>query len=387
MEEQKINEEVKQEGEFKVKKRGRPRKLSATNTETPKINLNKKEEDAVQAQETSDSDVVVEETKDETSSPQVVEEIRDAEKVEEAVEESKKEQETVISEIVDEPEVEEKQPIEVEPKVDLPENVEKLVNFMKETGGTIDDYVRLNADYSNVDEDTLLKEYYKNTKPHLDADEINFIMEEKFKVDEDYDEERDQRRKKLAKKEEVAKARKFLDGLKDKYYEEIKLRPTVNNELTKAKEFFDKFSKNEEIAKKQHQDFKANTHKFFSEDFKGFEFKLGEKRFRYGVANAKDIGDSQTNISNVVKKFLNEKGEVVDVKGYHKAMYAANNADTIAQHFYEQGKADAVKDVVAKSKNINNDVRKSAPEDIFLNGLKVKAVSGVDSSKLKIKKR
>ena len=387
MEENKTTEEVKQEGEFKIKKKpGRPKKLTNKSTDTPKINLNKKEEDAIQAQETSNSDAVIEEKKDETSSAQVVEEIRDAEKIEETKEESKSEDTPVISEITEEPVKEEVKEVE-QPKNDLPENVEKLVNFMKETGGDINDYVRLNADYSNVDEDTLLKEYYKNTKPHLDSEEINFIMEEKFKVDEDYDEERDQRRKKLAKKEEVAKARKFLDSLKEKYYEEIKLRPTVNNELTKAKEFFDKFSKDKEIARKQHENFKQDTKNFFSNEFKGFEFNVGEKRFRYGVSNPDDVADAQSDISNVVKKFLNDKGEVVDVKGYHKAMYAARNADTIAQHFYEQGKADAVKDVVAKSKNINTEARKSAPEDIYLNGLKVKAVSGINSSKLKIKKR
>jgi len=259
---------------------------------------------------------------------------------------------------------------------------------MEETGGDINDYVRLNADYSNVDEDTLLKEYYKNTKPHLDSSEIDFIMEENFKVDEDYDEERDQRRKKLAKKEEVAKAKNFLEDLKTKYYDEIKSRPTVNNEMSKASEFFNRYNKEQEIAKKRHEDFKNSTNKMFSEEFKGFDFSVGEKKFRYSVNNPSDVAEAQSDISNVVKKFLNDKGEVIDVKGYHKAMYAARNADTIAQHFYEQGKADAVKDVVAKSKNINKDVRQtSTPDDIYLNGFKVKAVSGVNSSKLKIKKK
>jgi len=377
--EEKKDGSVPQEGEFKIKKkRGRPKKLTAT-AETPKINF-KKEEDAVQAQETSDSDVVVEEKKDETSSTPVVEEVRDAEEV------SKEAPTPVIEEIVAEEQEEKQTEPTIEPASELPEGVDKLVSFMKETGGDMSDYLRLNADYSNVDEDVLLKEYYKNTKPHLEIDEIDFIMEENFKVDEDYDEEREVRRKKLAKKEEIAKARKFLDGLKDTYYEEIKLRPTVNNELTKAKQFFDKFSKDKEIAQKQHDNFKTNTQNFFSNEFKGFEFKLGEKNFRYGVSNPNEVADAQSDISNVVKKFLNDKGEVVDVKGYHKAMYAARNADTIAQHFYEQGKADAVKDVVAKSKNINNEARTSAPNDIFLNGFKLKAVSGVDSSKLKIKR-
>jgi len=378
MEEKEKN--VPQEGEFKMKKKpGRPKKLANKKVETPKMDLNKKEEEnAIQTQETSDSNVIVEEKKNETSSPEVVEEVRDAEKVEPAI----------IEEITETQDNTPNTVIETQSNnIELPENIEKLVNFINETGGNLNDYVRLNADYNNVDENTLLKEYYKNTKPHLDSEEIDFIMEEKFKVDEDYDEEREVRRKKLAKKEEVAKAKNFLEDLKTKYYEEIKSRPTVNNELNKAKEFFDRFSKDKEIAEKRHENFKTNTQKFFSNEFKGFEFNLGEKKFRYGVSNPIDVANAQSDISNVVKKFLNDQGEVVDVKGYHKAMYAARNADTIAQHFYEQGKADAVKDVVAKSKNINTDARTSAPEDIYLNGLKVKAVSGVNSSKLKIKKR
>lgn len=376
-------EEIKQEGDFKIKKKpGRPRKLTSQK-EPVKLDLNKaKEEDAVQTQETSDSDAAVEEKKDEASSPEVVEEIRDAEEVKPTEEE----QSVVISEVPTE-EIKTEEPVVEEAKKQLPEGIDKLVSFMEETGGTMSDYIRLNADYSNVDEDTLLKEYYKNTKPHLDAEEINFIMEEQFKVDEDYDEEREVRRKKLAKKEEVAKAKNFLEDLKVKYYEEIKSRPTVNNEMTKANEFFNKFKQQQEIAKQQHEQFKTKTNKLFSEEFKGFEFNLGDKRFRYSVNNASSVGESQSDISNVVKKFLNEKGEVVDVEGYHKAMYAANNADTIAQHFYEQGKADATKNIVANSKNVNKEVRTKAPEDLYLNGFKLKAVSGMNSSKLKINKK
>jgi hypothetical protein len=378
--EEKVNEVVPQEGDFKIKKK--PKKLTKK-TENPKMDFSKikenKEEDAVPEQKADDSNVVVEEKKDETSSEKVVEEIRPTEEL--------KEETPIIQEI-------EKEEIEkvVEPKVEiekpvLPENIEKLVDFMKETGGNINDYVRLNADYSNVSEDVLLQEYYKNTKPHLDPEEINFLMDEQFKVDEDYDEERAVRKKRLAKKEEVAKAKNFLEKLKKDYYEEIKLRPTENNQTREANEFFSKFKKNKEIAEQTHKKFKTDTNNFFSQEFKGFDFALGEKNFRYGVNNPSDVAEAQSNISNVLKKFLNEDGEVVDIKGYHKAIYAARNADTIAQHFYEQGKADAVKDVVAKSKNINNEVRASAPSDIFLNGLKVKAVSGVDSSKLKIKRK
>ena len=376
-------ENVPQEGEFKMKKkRGRPKKLVDNTKATARIDLTEKQtntsENAVQESKTEEPVLQSEETKEEQDMGlqevgQTHEE-KTTEEVKPVIEEIKEEEQEVVSKT------------ETPQQPELPEGIQNLVDFMKETGGNMQDYLRLNADYTNVDDDVLLKEYYKNTKPHLESDEIDFIMEEQFKVDEDYDEEREIRRKKLAKKEEVAKAKGFLEELKQKYYEEIKLRPTENNELTKAKEFFNKFSKEKEIAQKQHEMFKVNTKEYFS-DFKGFEFNLGEKKFRYGVNNPEDVANAQSDISNVVKKFLNDKGEVVDVKGYHKAMYAARNADTIAQHFYEQGKADAVKDVVAKSKNINTDARKTAPEDIYLKGFKIKAVNGLDSSKLKIKKR
>ena len=278
------------------------------------------------------------------------------------------------------------QAIESAPKVDLPENVEKLVEFMKETGGTLQDYVRLNADYSNVDPDTLLTEYYKQTKSHLDAAEIDFLMEDSFEFDEEIDEERDIRKKKLAKKEEVAKAKKFLEGLKDKYYSDIKLRPGLSPEQQKASDFFSRYNENQKVAEQQHSAFKENTKQMFTQDFKGFDFKLGEKTFRYGIQNVDKVADRQSNINNLIGKFLNDKGEVVDTKGYHKAIYAAENVDTIAKHFYEQGKADAVKDVVASSKNTSPEARSTAPSEVTVGGFKVRAISGVDSSKLKIKK-
>jgi hypothetical protein len=381
-------ENTPQEGEFKMKKKpGRPKKLVSKKAETPKIEF-KKENNAnpesstvgVSIEEPTKSISEVEVPKPEVQ--QVKEEILEKEEPIVEITEIEAEEEKT-------PEIISPTPIEVkQPKIELPENVDKLVNFMKETGGDINDYVRLNADYTNVDDNTLLTEYYKNTKPHLNAEEINFLMDEQFKVDDDYDEERVVRKKNLAKKEEVAKAHKFLENLKKEYYEEIKLRPTVNNEMTKATEFFSKFKQNQEIAKQQHEDFKSNTQHYFSEEFKGFDFAVGEKKFRYSVNNPNEVASAQSDISNVVKKFLNEKGDVIDVKGYHKAMYAASNADTIANHFYEQGKADATRNVIAQSKNIDSGARQTkAPDDIYLNGLKVKAVSGVNSSKLKIKRK
>jgi len=392
-------EEVKQEGTFKVKK---PRNLSKKD-EPIKIDLSKpktESTDAIQKQETGGlpedkrtGDIQKVETKgdqsqqkpDETLALQeekpIIEEIVDeviGEKVaEEIVELGEKMEERVKAPT----------PEEAREVAKLPENIEKVVDFMKETGGTLEDYVRLNADYSSVDNDTLLKEYYKQTKSHLDSEEINFLIEDNFSFDEDLDEERVVRKAKLAYKEEVAKAKGHLEGLKSQYYEEIKLRPGVTQDQQKAMDFFNRYNEDQDIAVKQHEAFKSNTQDYFNDEFKGFDFKVGEKKFRYGVKSPSEVADKQSNISNIIKKFLNEKGDVTDVKGYHKAMYAAEHADTIAQHFYEQGKSDATKDLVAKSKNISDEIRSTPTGDVFVGGLKVKAISGMDSSKLRIQKR
>tara|TARA_R110002073_G_scaffold38785_1_gene111077 strand:+ start:2861 stop:4072 length:1212 start_codon:yes stop_codon:yes gene_type:complete len=268
----------------------------------------------------------------------------------------------------------------------LPENIEKLVSFMEETGGNVEDYVRLNADYSTVDNNALLKEYYRKSKPHLDDDEINFLLEDNFSYNEELDEERDIRKRKLAFKEEVAEAKTFLEDLKGKYYDEIKLRPGVTQEQKKATDFFNRYNEEQDLSKQRKDRFKKATSNLLNDDFKGFEYNIGEKKFRYGVNNPTKIAQQQSDMTNFIGKFLNDKGEVSDHKGYHKAMHAAENMDQIASHFYEQGKADAVKDVVNSSKNISDTPRQTASDSVFINGLKVKAVNGIDSSKLKIKK-
>ena len=396
-----MSEEIKEtptgeleQGEFKIKKK--PRKLANKKPqETVKLDLAKKEEPKKEEVKQE----IKEDAVPESSATKV--DVRElpknggqvgeahAEK-QEAAEEKKEEPVATITEITEQPKAEEEvktpEP-EPQPQLELPENIEKLVNFMKETGGDINDYVRLNADYSNIDDEALLKEYYKQTKPHLDQDEIEFIMEDKFYYDEDIDEDRDIRKKKLAKKEEIARAKNFLEETKSKYYDEIKLRPGVTQEQQKAMEFFNRYNNEQQTVQKQHEEFKNTTKNYFTKDFKGFEFNLGEKRFSYNVQNPENVADNQSNLTNFVKTFLDDKGNVKDYEGYHKAIYAARNADTIANHFYEQGKADAIKDVTAKSKNINEDVRSTTPGDLFINGLRVKAVNGVDSSRLKVKSK
>ena len=390
-----MSEEVKQEGEFKMKTPTKPKNLGKKN-EVTKIEIPKegiesqgevipevtkveiKNKDAVQTQETNDSDAIVKESQDSGNSEEVVEEIR-------ATDEGVESPLTIVEDVEEEKQQEVVQEQQVVEQKQLPENIDKLVTFMEETGGTVQDYVRLNADYTNVDSTALIREYYKQTKPHLDSEDVSLLLED-FDYDEDIDEPKEIRKKKIAFKEEAAKAKDFLEGLKGKYYDEIKLRPGVTQEQQKALDFFNRYNEEQQAVKQNKDAFINQTSNLFSNDFKGFDFNVGEKKFRYGVKNPESVAEAQKDIANFVKTFLNDKGEVVKVKDYHKALFAARNADTIAQHFYEQGKADAVKDVMAKSKNISTEPRQTASGEVFVNGIKVKAMSGVDSSKLKIKK-
>ena len=269
----------------------------------------------------------------------------------------------------------------------IPENVQKLMDFMDETGGDLADYVNLNRDVKDLDNQEALLEYYKRTKPHLDSEEINFLMEDNFSFDEDVDDERDIKRKKLALKEQVAEAKTYLDGQKSKYYEEIKAGSKLTTEQQKAINFFDRYNKESEqtqkTAQQQKSRFNKKTEQVFNNEFKGFEYNVGDKRFRYNVKDAGQVKETQSDINNFVKKFLNEDNTMSDAKGYHKSLYTAMNADAVANHFYEQGKADALKDSVAKAKNINTTAR-SSHGDGQAGGMKVR-VLGDDSASFKFK--
>ncbi len=398
MSETKTNEPVKQEGEFKLKKKT-PKKLGITNNDPVKVDLTKPEatgevvpdvvkvdipkDDAIQIGETEKVDVG-EQTGDSAKvDKQVQEPSEDAQEsspIQEITEEDKDEVKEIKKEII---EAKQEQQILNKP---LPENIEKLIDFMESTGGTVEDYVALNKDYSSLDSAQLLSEYYKKTKPHLDQEEINFLMEDAFNFDEDVDEAREIRKKKLAYKEEVAKAKSYLESSKSKYYEEIKLKPSATGEQKEALNFYNNYKQQQELATKLHGDFRDNTKKLFSSDFKGFDFNVGDKKFRYGIKDPVKVGETQSDVQNFVSRFSNDEGQIVDQKGYHKAMYAAMNADKLAHHFYEQGKADGIKNVISSSKNPSKDgPRQVADGNVFINGLKVKSISGLDSSKLKIK--
>ena len=274
----------------------------------------------------------------------------------------------------------------------IPENLQKVIDFMDETGGNLEDYVRLNQDFSNYDDITVLREYYKQTKSHLDSSEIEFLIEDSFSFDEEVDEERDIKKKKIALKEQVANAKSHLDGQKSKYYEEIKAGSKLTKEQSKAVDFFNRYNKESEetkkVTEKQTNTFLNKTNEVFNDKFKGFEYNVGDKRYRFNVNNANEIKESQSDINNFVKKFLSENNEMSDAKGYHKSLFTAMNPDTIANHFYEQGKADALKQSVAKAKNVDMNPRQTFGENTNTSGPKVRVLTDNSSDfRLKFKNK
>lgn len=355
------------------------------------------EADAVQEQETDASDATVGEPENSESSETLVEEVRDTEQNEDAVQ---NEEQTILEEVTEEEVQEQTEQLtedvaeainEQETNgVDLPENIQKVVDFMNETGGSLEDYVRLNQDYSSLNEDQLLREYYENTKPHLDKEDIDILMED-FSYDEELDDDRDIRKAKIAKKEELAKAKQHLEGLKSKYYDEIKAGSKLTPEQQEAVNFFNRYKKeNQEtskIAEKQKATFLNKTEKLFSNDFKGFDYQVGDKKYRFKIKNPVEVKSAQSDINNFVKKFLNENNEMSDAAGYHKSLFTAMNADAVAKHFYEQGKADAIKESMTRTKNISMGARGVHTEAPNSNGFTVRAINGNDVSDFKIKIR
>ena len=380
------NAEAPMGEEVKVK----PRLKKYNNQDEPiKVSLAKEEpaEEQVEEQPKEDTqqeqpvvEEVVEETKEEeaveeTEQP-VLEEVKEEEQATEEVEEVKEAVEEAVAEAQETGEP-------------LPENIQKLMNFMEETGGDLEDYVKLNQDYSKYDDTTLLREYYRQTKPHLTGDEVDFLMEDGFTFDEEVDDPKDIKRKKLAFKEQVANARSHLDGQKSKYYEEIKAGVKLTPDQQKAVDFFNRYNKEQEETSKvtgeQRKVFTDKTNQLFSNKFKGFEYNVGDKKYRFNVKDVNQVRETQSDINNFVSKFMDKKQQLTDPQGYHKSLFTAMNADSIANHFYEQGKADAIKESVAKAKNVNMDPRQGLGE-VEAGGIKVKML-GEDSNQFKFKIR
>jgi hypothetical protein len=384
------------EGKVKVKRR--PSMKKKVIDDIIKVDLSKpKEEEKVEN--------VVEEQEPVAEEPTTSEAVGEQNPESEPEQESEKqvpedEQDSVLSEVTEEEvqeqteeltdKVEEAVKEQEQTGVDLPENIQKVVDFMNETGGDLQDYVKLNQDYSKLNDNFLLAEYYRQTKPHLSQDEVSFLMEDTFSYDEEVDEERDIKRKKLALKEQVANARVHLDGLKSKYYEEIKMGSKLAPEQQKAVDFFNRYNQETEesnkLAEKQKSIFLNKTNQVFNDQFKGFDYDVGDKKYRFNVKESDKVKETQSDINNFVKKFLNKNNEVEDAKGYHKSLFTAMNPDAVAKHFYDQGKADAIKDSVTKSKNISMDSRQ-LHGNMEAGGVKVKVLGDdANSFKFKIKK-
>ena len=369
---------------------------------TIKIDLSKLKKFQEQNESTEEQSTDEVPVRNEQNVSEEVPEENKEEQVEKPAEQSEAQEEVVLEEVTEEEVAETKkveaetiveQPVvekEVEPQVVVPENLQDLVKFMEETGGSLEDYARLNADYSNIDNDTLLLEYYKNTKPHLNMEEINFLIEDNFQFDEDVDEPRDIRKKKLAFKEEIARAKKHLTGLKDQYYKEVKLGSKLTREQQEAVSFYNKYSQEQEALGKAQkasaEHFKNATDNVFNQNFKGFDFNVGEKTYRFKVNDVQSTRQYQSDILNFVSEYVDENNMMNDAKGYHKALYAAKNIDKIVKHFYDQGKADAIKETTMKAKNIDMSPR-SAPPVVDAAGFKVKVLNGEDTSRLKFKIR
>tara|TARA_R100000388_G_scaffold11055_2_gene9255 strand:- start:141 stop:1313 length:1173 start_codon:yes stop_codon:yes gene_type:complete len=272
----------------------------------------------------------------------------------------------------------------------LPENIQKLVDFVNDTGGSVEDYVRLNRNYEEMDNQTALHEYYERTKPHLSREEVDFLMEDQFSYDEEVDDEKDIKRKKLALKEQVAEAKAYLDGQKSKYYDEIKATPVVNDEYQKAMDFFNRYNEeaeqNQRITEERSKYFEEKTNEVFNDKFEGFEYNVGDQRFRVNVRDAAKIRDVQSDLNNFIESHLDETGKIKNASDYHRSIYTAMNPDVIARHFYEQGQADALKQSVAQSKNIDMTPR-SAHGEVEAGGIKVRALDIDTSPSFKFKRR
>jgi hypothetical protein len=359
----------------------------------------KEETDAVQEQSTDEvpaqdepkiSEKVVEEIRNEEPAGESDADVRDTQEEEVVLEELTDEQPNESTNVEEKPveKVVEVEKTEVKEEIEYPENIQDLVKFMNETGGTLEDYVALNKDYEKFEDMSLLHEYYTRSKPHLSADEINFLIEDKFSFDEEIDEPKDIKRKKLAFKEEVAQAKNHLESQKSSYYKEIKAGSRLTPEQQKAMDFFNRYNEEsaeqEKTTQSQREVFDNKTKSFFNNQFKGFEYNVGDKRYRFNVKNVNEVKNTQSDINNFVKRFLNEKNEMNDAAGYHKSLFTAMNADAIANHFYEQGKSDAIKESVKSAKNIKMDPR-SSHQEIEVGGMKAKVISGDSTSGLKLK--
>ena len=274
-----------------------------------------------------------------------------------------------------------------ESNVDLPEDVSAYFKYKKETGRGIEDFVNLQKDYDNMDGNTLLSQYYAHTEEGLDSEDIKDLIEDKFKYDEDVDDEADIKKIERAKKRELAKARKFFNEQKDKYKIPLEssgggLSDEQVKEMESYKSYIEESNTAREAQKKRYDYFLEKTNEVFNDEFKGFEFKVGEKSFTFKPGDSNELKSKQSDVNNFVGKFMDkESGLMKDPQGYHRAISVAMNLDKFAEFFYNQGMTEAVDNVSKKSKNINMDSIRKTPENFSKDGLKIRNVGDSSSGK------
>lgn len=273
----------------------------------------------------------------------------------------------------------------------LPDEVSKYLDFKKETGRGFEDFIKANRSYDNLEDDQILKEYYSLTESDLDSEDIEYLMEDKFGYDEEVDDDRDIKKKNISKKRELAIAKKYLSKLSETYktplessggsYSEEQLK-----EINAYKEYVQKAQTEVESNKRKSEYFQKKTDEVFNSEFKGFEFKVGDKNVIYSSGDANEIKSKQVNVQSFINQYIGEDGLVNDAQGWHKALNAAMNPDKLAQYFYEQGKADAIGDVSKKSKNINMSLRQT-PQSSPQKGFQARAVSTDSGRGLRIRSK
>lgn len=273
--------------------------------------------------------------------------------------------------------------------VELTPELEALLKYQKETGRGLGDYLELSKDYASMDENELLRNYLKQTKPHYDDDDIRYHIESNFFSTDD-DSEQESRSKKLKYKEELYNAREYFETQKEKYYQPLESSAAdVPKEYQEAFSFYSDYTKDLERqdleVKKRGEFFKNETDKFFGQA-ESFEFDLGDQKVAYKLNDKDSLKKQTSDINGFINRFVDKDGLIKDPAGYHRSMAMANNPDAFAKHFYEMGKAEAVGSLVKETKNIDMSVKQNvgSTED---GKIKFRAVSEDGGSKLRIRKR
>jgi len=280
---------------------------------------------------------------------------------------------------------------EREAQPELPEDVSAFLKYKQETGRGIQDFIELNRDLNNEDPQKLLLQFYKETQPGLDEEDIVFDIQQRFSYDEMLDDETDVRQKKVAMKKELAKAKEHFEKLKEQY--KIPVERAGVGASEEEKEQYEAFKSQAQKARELQQEqikrsefFAQKTNELFGNEFKGFEFEIEDKRVAFKPADAETLKKSQSDVSTFFQKFLDDSGYVKDAAAYHRAIAVAMNPDSFAKYFYDKGKADAVDEVARESKNIDMNVKR-VPESVSKSGLKITALDSGSSGKLIIKSK